>query len=45
VSLVWRLDLEALDLVLEGPDLAHEVTGLVRGDGGSDDRTRDAALG
>jgi hypothetical protein len=42
---VGRLDLEALDLVLEGPNLAHKVTGLVRGNGGSDDGTRDAALG
>jgi hypothetical protein len=28
-----RLDLEPLDLVLEGADLAHEVRGLVGGDG------------
>ena len=32
-----RLDLEALDLVLECADLAHEVGGLVGGDGSSND--------
>lgn len=30
------LDHESLDLVLDGPDLAHEVTGLVGGDAGCD---------
>jgi hypothetical protein len=32
-----RLDLETLDLVLEGPDLAHEVRGFVGRDGAGDD--------
>jgi hypothetical protein len=39
-----RLDLEALNLVLEGPDLAHEVTGFVRGDACCDDGPGNAAL-
>lgn len=38
-----RLDLEPLDLVLEGADLAHEVRGLVGGDAASDDSARDTA--
>lgn len=32
-----RLDHKSLDLVLESADLAHEVRGLVGGDGGSND--------
>jgi len=38
-----RLDHEALDLVLEGTDLAHEVGGLVGGDAAADDSAADAA--
>jgi hypothetical protein len=38
-----RLDLEPLDLVLEGADLAHEVRGLVGGDGAGDDGAGDTA--
>jgi len=37
-----RLDLESLDLVLEGADLAHQVRGLVGGDGAGDDSASDA---
>lgn len=37
------LDLETLDLVLEGPDLLHEVGGLVGGDRASNDGARDTA--
>ena len=40
---VPHLDLETLDLVLEGPDLAHEVTGFVGRDGTGDDSTGDTA--
>jgi hypothetical protein len=32
-----HLDHKSLDLVLESADLAHEVRGLVGGDGGSND--------
>jgi hypothetical protein len=39
-----RLDLEALNLVLEGPDLAHQVTGFVRGDACCDDGPGNATL-
>jgi len=38
-----RLDHEALDLVLEGADLAHEVGGLVGGDAAADDSAADTA--
>jgi hypothetical protein len=38
-----RLDLQTLDLVLEGADLAHEVRGLVGGDGRGDDGAGDTA--
>ena len=38
-----RLDLEALNLVLEGADLAHEVGGLVRGDAAGNDSASDTA--
>jgi hypothetical protein len=38
-----RLDLQTLDLVLEGPDLAHQVGRFVRGDGAGDDGTGDTA--
>jgi hypothetical protein len=38
-----RLDLETLDLVLEGADLAHEVGGLVRGDAAGNDGASDTA--
>ena len=34
------LDHESLNLVLDGPDLAHEITSLVGGDTGRDHRTR-----
>jgi hypothetical protein len=37
------LDHEALDLVLEGADLAHEVGGLVGGDAAADDSAADTA--
>jgi hypothetical protein len=37
------LDLEALDLVLEGADLAHEVGSLVGRDASSDDGPGDTA--
>lgn len=35
------LDHEPLNLVLDGPDLSHEVASLVGGDASSDHRTRD----
>ena len=38
-----RLDLEPLDLVLEGADLAHKVRSLVGGDGAGDDGAGDTA--
>ena len=38
-----RLDLEPLDLVLEGADLAHKVRSLVGGDAASDDGAGDTA--
>lgn len=38
-----RLDLKPLDLVLEGADLAHQVRGLVGGDGTGDDSAGDTA--
>lgn len=38
-----RLDHEALDLVLEGTDLVHEVGGLVGGDGSGNDGAGDTA--
>lgn len=38
-----RLDLETLNLVLEGADLAHEVGGLVRGDAAGNDSASDTA--
>jgi hypothetical protein len=38
-----RLDHEALDLVLEGADLAHEVGGLVGGDAAADNSAADTA--
>lgn len=38
-----RLDLETLNLVLERPDLAHEVGGLVGGDAAGDDGAGDTA--
>ena len=38
-----RLDHEALDLVLEGADLAHEVGGLVGGDAAANDSAADTA--
>jgi hypothetical protein len=38
-----RLDHEALDLVLEGADLAHEVGGLVGSDAAADDSAADTA--
>jgi hypothetical protein len=37
------LDLKSLDLVLKGPDLAHEVGSLVGGDGAGDHSARNAA--
>lgn len=37
-----RLDLEPLDLVLEGADLTHQVRGLVGGDRAGDDSASDA---
>ena len=38
-----RLDLETLNLVLEGADLAHEVGGLVGGDAAGNDSASDTA--
>jgi len=38
-----RLDHEALDLVLESADLAHEVGGLVGGDAAADNSAADTA--
>ena len=38
-----HLDLQTLDLVLERPDLAHEVRRLVGGDAAGDDGTGDTA--
>jgi hypothetical protein len=38
-----RSDLETLDLILEGADLAHEVGGLVRGDAAGNDGASDTA--
>ena len=37
------LDHEPLNLVLDGPDLSHEVASLVGGDASSDHRTRDTS--
>ena len=42
-ALQIHLDLEALDLVLEGADLAHEVGSLVGGDASSDNGSGDTA--
>ena len=39
----YNLDHEPLDLVLQAPDLVHQVAGLVGGDAGSDDGSADAA--
>ena len=38
-----RLNLETLNLVLEGPDLAHQIGGFVRGDRAGDDGASDSA--
>lgn len=38
-----RLDLEPLDLVLEGADLAHKVRGFVGGNRAGDDSAGDTA--
>lgn len=35
------LDHESLDFVLDGSDLAHQITGLVGGDASGDHRARD----
>jgi hypothetical protein len=41
---IWtRLDHKSLDLVLESADLAHEVGGLVGGNGSSNDGARNTA--
>ena len=40
---VLPLDLETLNLVLERPDLAHEVGGLVGGNAAGDDGAGDTA--
>jgi hypothetical protein len=37
------LDLQSLDLVLQCADLAHQVRGLVSGNGAGDDSARHAA--
>jgi hypothetical protein len=42
-AMIQRLDLETLNLVLERPDLAHEVGSLVGGDAAGDDGAGDTA--
>jgi hypothetical protein len=42
---IRHLDLEALDLVLEGSDLAHQVTCLIRRDRARDNRAGYSTLG
>jgi hypothetical protein len=37
----YALDHQSLNLVFDGPDLSHEITGLVGGDAGRNHRTRD----
>lgn len=37
------LDHKSLNLVLQGSDLVHEITGVVGGDAGSNDGTRNTA--
>lgn len=40
---MYSLDHESLDLVLQGLDLVHQVTGLVGGDAAGDNGTADTA--